>query len=340
MATTKRAGGRASASRSKLPEVPWRQPQLAPIVLISGPEKFFAAEAVSGLRSLSRHENPDVEITELDASAYAAGELTTLVSPSLFMEPRLVIVDRVEHSVDAFLEEAIAYLGQTIPDTVLVLRHGGGVRGKKLLDAVRKFDGAVEIACVTPKANELFDFASAEFRVRGRRAEPPAVQALVAAFNSDLAELAAACRQLIEVSEGEITTRLVDRYYGGRVETTGFKIADAAIAGRVSEALVLARSGFQTGLNPVPIVSALAMKLRTMARVSGLGGSDAQLAGRVGAAPWQVGQARRELRDWDDRSLGSAIMLTAETDAMVKGGSRDPEFAVERLVRRIAAREF
>lgn len=340
MATTRRAGGKSSASRSKLPEVPWREPRLAPIILISGTEKFFASEAISGLRSLSRHENPEVEITELDASTYAAGELSTLVSPSLFMEPRLVIVERVEHTVDAFIDEAIAYLGQLVPDTVLVLHHGGGVRGKKLLDAVRKVDGAIEIPCITPKANELFDFAMAEFRARGRRAEPPAVQALVAAFNSDLAELAAACRQLMEVSEGEVTTKLVDRYYGGRVETTGFKIADAAIAGRTSEALVLTRAGLHTGLNPVPIVSAVAMKLRTMARVSGLGGSDAQLAGRVGAAPWQVGQARRELRDWDDRSLGAAIMLTAETDALVKGGSRDPEYAVERLVRRIAAREF
>lgn len=60
----------------------------------------------------------------------------------------------------------------------------------------------------------------------------------------------------------------------------------------------------------------------------------------MGAAPWQVGQARRDLSGFTEVQLGHAIMLCAETDHMVKGLSRDPEFAVERLVRKVAAREL
>ncbi|MGO1544721.1 MAG: DNA polymerase III subunit delta [Gulosibacter sp.] len=332
--------GKTSAKPS-IPQVHWREVRPAPVVLVSGPEEFFASEAITGLRTMLRTEDPSLEVHELDASSYAPGELTTLVSPSLFMEPRLVIAERVQQTEDAFLKEALAYVEAPIEGTTLVLRHSSGVRGKKLLDAVRSMPDAIEISCQALKANELFDFTMAEFRSQRRRAEPQAVQALVAAFSSDLAELAAACRQLMSVSgEEEISTEIVERYYGGRVETTGFKIADSAIAGRFAEAMLLVRSGLDTGLNAVPIVAAFAMKLRLMAKVYGLAGSDAQLARTVGGAPWQIGQARRETRGWSEHELASAILLVAESDHMVKGGSRSPEFAVEKLVRCVALRDF
>ncbi|MDJ1371627.1 DNA polymerase III subunit delta [Gulosibacter molinativorax] len=339
MAATK---GRAKASaKSRIPQVHWREVRPAPVVLVSGAEDFFASEAITGLRTMLRTEDPSLEVHDLDASSYAPGELTTLVSPSLFMEPRLVVAERVHQTVDAFLQEALDYVAAPIEGTTLVLRHASGVRGKKLLDAVRAMPDAIEIACVPLKANEYFGFAMAEFRMQGRRAQPQAVQALVAAFSTDIAELAAACRQLMSVSgDEEISPELVERYYGGRVETTGFKIADSAIAGRFAEAMLLVRSGLDTGLNAVPIVAAFAMKLRMMAKVYGLAGSDAQLAKTVGGAPWQIGQARRETRGWSELELASAIMLVAETDHLVKGGSRSPEYAVERLVRCVAARDF
>lgn len=337
--TQKRASGARGASKSAIPQVAPREIRPAPVVLISGPEDYFADLALDLLRRTLRLEDPSLEVTEVDASGYAAGALSTFVSPSLFMEPRLVIVTAVEKCTDALIVDTLRYLETPVEGTTLVLRHASGTRGKKLLDAVRAAkDLAIEVPCPKPKANELIDIVHAEFRAERRRIEPQAAAQLVAAFNTDLAELAAACRQLIAVTTDDVTDRDVERYYGGRVETSGFKIADAAIAGRMRDALGLARHGFSQGLHPVPIVSALAGKLRLMAKVSDLSGSDAQLAGQAGAAPWQVGQARRDLRDWDDRTLARAIELTAETDFLVKGGSRDAEFAVERLLRKIAGR--
>ena len=340
-AATKPRGGAAKSAKVAIPQVPPREVRPAPVVLISGPEDYFADLALDLLRRTLRLEDPSLEVSEVDAASYAAGALATLVSPSLFMEPRLVILAGVEKCTDALIDDALRYLDTPVEGTTLVLRHASGTRGKKLLDAVRAAkEVAIEVPCPKPKANELFDIVYDEFRAEQRRVEPQAVAQLVAAFNADLAELAAACRQLIAVTSDDVTERDVERYYGGRVETTGFKIADAAIAGRVGDALALARYGLAQGMHPVPIVAALAGKLRLMAKVSDLRGSDAQLAGQVGAAPWQVGQARRDLRDWDDRMLAGAIALAAETDWLVKGGSRDAEFAVERLLRKVAARDL
>jgi DNA polymerase-3 subunit delta len=86
------------------------------------------------------------------------------------------------------------------------------------------------------------------------------------------------------------------------------------------------------------MIAAFAMKIRTMAKLSGARGSAGELAQRFNLAPWQVDRARRDLQGWTDAGLGRAIEALAETDAQVKGGGRDPVYALERMVEVIAAR--
>ncbi|WP_252865011.1 hypothetical protein [Mobiluncus mulieris] len=52
----------------------------------------------------------------------------------------------------------------------------------------------------------------------------------------------------------------VQVYLKGRVETTGFDIADAAVVGDVSGALAKLRHALGIGVAPVVIVAAMAMK--------------------------------------------------------------------------------
>src|SRR5690606_16721945 len=102
-------------------------------------------------------------------------------------------------------------------------------------DAVRGAGGPV-VGCdpITRDADKV-TFAAGEFRAAGRRAEPAAVRALVEAVGSDLRELAAACAQLVADTSGTISADMVERYYAGRVEATGFRVADAAIAGQAGQ---------------------------------------------------------------------------------------------------------
>ncbi|HAJ16788.1 MAG: DNA polymerase III subunit delta [Microbacterium sp.] len=332
---------RSSSSKSAIRQVPWRDPRPAPIVLVSGPEDVCAERAIAGLRDYVRAEDPAVEVTDLRADDYVAGTLLTVTSPSLFGEPRLVRVFGVEKASDSFLTEAVAYLESPQEGATVVLRHtGASVRGKKLLDAIRsgKAD-AVEIACPAVKRDsDRYDFAAAEFSSANKRIAPAALRALVSAFSDDLTELAAACQQLIADVDGDVTDEIVRRYYGGRVETTAFAVADTAIAGRYGEALITLRHALASGADPVPLVAAIASKLRTMARVAGLRESSAAIAARIGVKDWQVDRARRDLTGWNEESLGRAIQAAARADAEVKGASRDPIFALERLVTVVATR--
>ena len=190
----------AAKTRSAIPQLSWRAPQPAPIVLVSGPEDICAERAIAGVRDYLRAEDPSLEVSDLRADDYAPGSLLGVTSPSLFGEPRLVRVTGVEKCSDAFLSEAIAYLAFPQEGATVILRHTGAtVRGKKLLDAVRAGEGGgVEIACPAIKRDsDRFDFAAGEFQTAKKRIAPTALRTLVSAFADDLTELGAACQQLI-----------------------------------------------------------------------------------------------------------------------------------------------
>lgn len=312
--------------------MPWHEARPAPLVLISGSEDFLSRRARSVLIENARQADPEVELTEREAGAYAAGEIFTLASPSLFGEAKLVIFNGVEACNDAFLKDALSYLEQVEEGTSMVFRHGGGQRGKKLLDALKKAGAPVIDAQPLKRDADRQEFAAAEFSRAGRRITREGLAALMDALGQDIAELAAGCQQLMADTAGTIDADVVSAYYGGRVEATGFRVAETAIAGRSGEALTLLRHALATGVDPVPLVAAMATKLRAMAKVTGLRGSAAQLAGSLGMAPWQVERARKDAGRWDQEALGEALIAVAEADAAVKGGSRDPVYALETMV--------
>ncbi|MBN9211968.1 MAG: DNA polymerase III subunit delta [Microbacterium sp. 71-36] len=329
-------------AKSAIPQIGWRTPQPAPIVLVSGPEEVCAERAIAGVREFLKSEDPSLEVTDVRADDYTAGTLLAVTSPSLFGEPRLVRVGGVEKCSDTFLTEALAYLEHPQDGATVVLRHtGASVRGKKLLDAIRAGQGSgIEIACPAIKRDsDRFDFAVGEFKAAQKRIAPVALRSLVSAFADDLTELAAACQQLIADVPGDIDERTVERYYGGRVETSAFTVADTAIAGHYGQALLALRHALASGADPVPLVAAVAMKLRTMARVAGNRESSSALAQRLGMKDWQVDRARRDLVGWSASTLGMAIHATARADAEVKGASRDAVFALERMITIIATRQ-
>ncbi len=304
-----------------------------PYVLISGPEGVLAERALASILEALRVGDPDLEVIKLYAEGYQGGTLTMHASPSLFGGTKMIVVQDLEEAPDELQTDVLDYLAAPAGEVTLVVAHKSGMRGKKVLDTLKKA-GARVIDCPVIKSDgDKAQFATNEFRRQGRKATPDAVRALVEAVGKDLRELAAACAQLVADTEGVVDEAMVEKYHGGKVEATGFKVADAAIAGNAGEALRLLRHAISAGDNPVPIVAVLAMQLRQMVRVGSAGrGPSGQLAKTLALAPWQVDQARRKLNGWDPDGLGRAIQAVAAADFDVKGGGRDPIFAVERAI--------
>ncbi|MDI6024545.1 DNA polymerase III subunit delta [Leucobacter sp. UT-8R-CII-1-4] len=333
----------SKTSKAKIAKVDFNEARPAAVVLISGPEQFLADRAARTIREALREREAALEIHDIDAASYGAGELFTVASPSLFAEPRLIRVEGVEKSSDAFLEDAKRYLSQPAEDTTLVLRHSSGQRGKALLDAVRGDTGAqlgaIEVVCAEIKKDaDRLSFAQGEFRRLGAQIPATALRSLVAAYQGGLGELAGAIEQLVSDVGKRLTDSDVERSTEGRVEAGAFKVADAATAGRAADALVLLRQALSTGTDAIPMLAALNMKVRAMARVYGARGSAGELASTFGMAPWQVERAQRETRGWTEGDLARAIDMAAETELALKGGSRDPIYALERYVLFVAKR--
>ena len=319
----------------KAKQMDWRKASPAPIVFVSGPEEYLAGRAMREIRDQLRKLDAALEVHEIEAADYSAGTLINITSPSLFAEPRLVIIRGVEKCSDDLITDGLEYLANPTEDTTVILRHNGSsVRGKKLVEAIRDTELAVEIACADIKKDaERQAFVMGEFSHVGRKISPGAVRALLDAFADDTAELAAACNQLLLDSADSITEEIVDRYYGGRVETNAFKVADAALAGRSGEAMALLRHALATGADPVPLVAAISMKIRQMAKIYG---NRSASAATLGMAPWQLDRARKDLTGWTDDGLAATIQALATADAAAKGAERDPVYALEKLVNLIS----
>ena len=65
----------ASKARTAIPQISWRAPQPAPVVLVSGPEEVCAERAIAGIRDYLRAEDPSLEVTDVRADDYAPGTL-------------------------------------------------------------------------------------------------------------------------------------------------------------------------------------------------------------------------------------------------------------------------
>jgi DNA polymerase-3 subunit delta len=320
---------------SKARLVDWRAVTAEPVVLISGAEDFFASSSIREIREQLKRVDEALEIHEIEANEYASGQLLNLTSPSLFAEPRLIIIRSVERCSDELIEDVISYLEEPTSDTCVVLRHNSSsVRGKKMLDAIRLREFAIEVSCLPiTKDAERLAFVQAEFARADRKITQGAARALLEAFAGDIAELASACDQLLQDSAESITEQIVERYYGGRVETNAFKVVDSALAGRSSESLALLRHALSSGADPVPIVAAVSMKIRQLAKIYGNRSASAQ---SLGMAPWQVDKARKDVSGWSEEGLARTIQVLADTDAAVKGAERDPVYSLEKLVHLIA----
>ena len=319
-------------------DVEWHSVALAPIVLVHGTEALIADRAVQRLRALARQADPEVAVHDLSGEALGAGALAQVTSPSLFGEPRLVIVPELQAAPDALVQEILQYLQAPEHDVTLVLVHRGGNRGKKLLDALKKAGVPRVDAAPIKRAGDKQAFVAAEFARAERRIQPEALVALVDAFGTDLAELAAISRQLIEdttpdpgEAPAQVTSADVHALTAGRVESTAFAVADAAIAGREQDALQLLQQAQLAGADPVPIVAAIASKMRSLAKASAPGASPRSL----GMPDWMLRNLSREARHWTDRSLARALEAVARADHEVKGAGRDARWSVQRMVMEI-----
>lgn len=312
---------------------------LNPMLLIHGGESVLADRALAealGLRA-------DFERTILDGAGLELGRFGEAVAPSLFADKRVLVLKDLQDVTSEVQEEIESLFDQLDPNLHLIFIHKGGVKGKGLLDKIKKRKPEVITCEPMKKAADKEEFVREEFARHGRKISSGAVTALVDATGSDTRELAAACSQIaFDTNAGKavIDEDDIAKYYQGRIEATGFDVADATLAGNPTAALVALRNAIDSGTDPVMIVSALTSSIRTLAKVSGAprNANAFQLAGSLGLAPWQIDKARRQLSKWSPALIAFSVQELAKADVAIKGAEADPLYALERSIVSIATK--
>ena len=306
--------------------------------LVLGDEELLVERAVGTVLRAARAAagSADVPVNRLRAGDVSTNELAELLSPSLFADERVVILESADEAGKDAVALIAACAADLPPGTVLVVLHSGGGRAKALAGQLRDLGATTHECAKITRAAERTGFVRAEFRAAKVKVDDDTVAALIDAVGSDLRELAAACSQLVADTDGRVDVAAVRRYHSGKAEVSGFEIADKAVAGDVAGAAEALRWARAQGVAHVVLADALAEAVHAIARVGPLSGHPNRLAGEVGMPPWRIEKAQKQARLWSRDKVATAIRLVAALNADVKGAAADPDYALEAAVRTVA----
>lgn len=314
----------------------------APVSIVFGGDRFLNTQNVRDLCHAACDRRPDAELVELDASECDSYAFDEAVSPSLLSDIAIVEISNLQSADDRLGDALIAYTKQAKSDpansSILICQHEGGPKGKRILDAmVRAGAKRIDVPDLK-KADAKINFVYQRFEREGRRVDPLAAQQLVGVLGEKTGELAAMCSQLCFDFDDEIIgLDRVNQYLIANPQVTGFMVADKAMEGRTAEAIVAMRSAIAQGTDPIALIGALAMKLRTLAKASAVkSGIISQAEAKTN--PWVLKNATRQLPGWTSAGLARCIRMLAWADEQSKTNGGDPVYALERSIEIIATK--
>jgi DNA polymerase III subunit delta len=312
--------------------------EAAHLHLVLGDEELLVERAVADVLRSARERagTDDVPVSRMRAGDVGTYELAELLSPSLFADERIVVLEAAAEAG----KDAVAVIAAAAADvpagTVLVVVHSGGGRAKALASQLQSLGAEVHPCARIAKLSERVDFIRKEFRALRVKVDEETVTALLDAVGSDVRELAAACSQLVADTAGDVDAAAVRRYHSGKAEVKGFDIADKAVAGDVAGATEALRWAMMRGEPLVVLADALAEAVHTIGRVGPLSGDPYRLASQLGMPPWRVQKAQKQARRWTRETVAVAMKVVAELNANVKGAVADADYALESAVRQVA----
>jgi DNA polymerase-3 subunit delta len=311
------------------------------LLLVLGEEELLVERAVRAALEQAREADASADLTRVRVTDLTPPELAELLSPSLFAEGRVVVLEGAQEVGKEIAEAVLSYAREPADGIVLIVLHTGGGRAKvaKDLPGALKKAGATVVECSKiTKPADRDAFVKDEVRRAGGRIDPAGLAALIETVGNDLRELAAAASQLVTDNDGKVDEAAVRRYHQGKAEVTGFAVADLAVVGDRAGAMEALRWAMQLGVAHVLVADALAEGVRTVAKVASAGRGDPfRMAGDLGMPPWKVKRAQGQARGWSPAGLAEAMQIVAALNADVKGAAADADYALERAVLKVVA---
>lgn len=305
----------------------------ASVTLLWGEDEFLLRERAFELLG-------ELKPTEVDAAEWRGVELQDLATPSLFGEPRALLISDAKSLPKEALAELAAYVAAPDPDAPLVICAQVGDRAKvpAALDKMVKPVGQVVEVKIARKDLEPW------LMQRAKREEldvtQPAIHALVETLGEEPGQLVAALRQLGSAFPGErITPQIVAKQFRGLGEQKVWDLCDHAFAKDLPGAIRSWRSIEEGRDDALMVLGGIASRLRDLMKVRALPDRmpPAELARAAGLRfDWQARRYQQQARNY---SMGQLIALherLVDADRAMKSGA-NADVVMPTLVAAIAS---
>lgn len=290
----------------------------AAVTLVWGEDEFLLREAA--MASLG-----EVRPTEVDAAEWQGTELQDLSTPSLFGEPRALLINDARSLPKDAIAELARYLEAPDPTVRLVISCQVAERGKvpAALDKLVRPVGVVSQAAVARK--DLEAWVSERARRTGVDLAGPAARALVETLGEEPGRLAAALEQLADAfAEQRITPQIVAEQFRGLGEQRVWDLCDRAFVRDLPGAMRALRSIEASGDDALKTLGGISSRLRDLIRVRALPDrmAPAQAAKAAGLRfDWQARRYQQQARNFSMAQLVALHGRVTEIDRALKSGA-------------------
>ena len=265
---------------------------------------------------------------EVDAVDWQGGELSDLMTPSLFGEGRALVISGAKDLPPPGLAELGSYLRAPDPEAILVISCRVGERAKVPAALQKLVDPVGEVRHVEISRKDLPAWLIARARDSDIALTPGGANALVEIVGTDPAQLAAAIEQVSAAYPAErVGPELVHRQFRGLGDQKSWDLCDRAFGKDLPGAIRSLRAIEEAGDDPLMVLGAMAARLRDLIRVRALPErmAPAQLAREAGLRfDWQARRYRQQANNFSMDSLVRFQGKIAEADRALKSGTDGP----------------
>ncbi len=290
----------------------------AAVTLLWGEDAFLLREAALELLG-------EVRAVEVDAAEWQGTELQDLATPSLFGEPRALLVTDCRSLSKDTLAAIGVYLTAPDPDAPLVLACTVAERGKPPAALQKLVQPVGEIRQVQVQRKELEPWLVQRAKKATLDLTAPAARALVQTLGEDLGQLAAAVQQLANAFPGQkVTPAQVHQQFRGLGEQKTWDLCDRAFAKDLPGAIRALRSIEENGDEALMVLGGIAVRVRDLLRVRALPDrlAPTQVAREAGLRfEWQARRYQHQARNFSLEELVSIHDRVSDADRALKSGA-------------------
>ena len=315
-----------------------------PVYLVRGDQPVLLADAVKHLvAELAGGGDAAVMTEELSGDEYTVGALVDAAQTPPFLADRRIVVARdVGRFSTHDVEPLVAYLGDPLPTTSLVLVAGGGQVARPLVDAVRKAGHVVDAG--VPGGRGRSTWLAARLKEGPVRLDGRAAAMLGEHLGDDVDRLGSLLDMLASAygPGARIGPDDLAPFLGGAGSVAPWELTDAIDRGDTAVALTtLRRLIGPGGRHPLVVLATLHSHFARMLRLEGADVADearaAALLGLSGGSTYPAKKALLQVRRLGHAPVARAVHLLAEADLALKGAVDWPaEVVLEVLVARLS----